>query len=445
MNKTLLIIICDFLLISILALVEFKPEVEVEAIDEQALRDQAAEEMLELLQLSLEHESGQREEIESALEETREELSETSKDLQETEATLQETSSALTKKEEEANALSSELDQTKGSLELTLGEKASLAESLKEREAQSVKLQEELQAQQALTRQKNDALETARGKLTELESEQRQLSTQLQIRETEKEMLEQNLVTARADVERARIEAERAQRQTESLAVGVSELAASSSALQEEFRQAQPLSLNAIFKKFEDNRVFIRFQWLEQAFLGTTTRQSALQSVLVRTPQGTQALFATANSPFSDGKGKLEAEAILSIGGKSFAIRQLAFLSNDRQIAAVRVPDSITDNSGLAVFPLSDDPFRFSEAVLVSDDQELYGEIPIRVPPGETGTLEVESRLFNRLFGEFSPNPGDFVFSMTGELIGIMVGNNRARLLQDPEFTSFLNLQDPDN
>lgn len=445
MNKTLLIIICDFLLISILALVEFKPAVEVDAVDEQALRDQAAEEMLELLQLSLEHESAQRREVESSLEETREELTQTSENLQETTESLQAVNSALEQKELESAALSNELDQTRGSLELTLEEKAALAKSLQEKEARSRQLQEELQAQQAIALEKNQALEAARERLTDLETEQQQLSTQLQIRETEKQMLEQNLIAARAEVERARIEAERAQKQTESLAVGVSELAASSSALKEEFRQAQPLSLNAIFRKFEDNRVFLRFEWVERAFLGSTTRQVALQSILVRTPNGIHALFATGNTPFADSRSGVKAKAILSIGNRSFSIRQLGFLDGDQRIASVRVPESIAQEAELSIFTLSGDPFRFSEAVLVSDDQELYGEIPVRVPPGETGTLEIESKLFNRLFGEFSPNPGDFVFSMTGELMGIMVGNNRARLLDNPQFTRYIDLQPPEN
>ena len=63
MNKTLLIIICDFLLISVLALVDFNPSVEEALVDTQSLRDEAAEEMLELLQLSLEHENSQRKEV----------------------------------------------------------------------------------------------------------------------------------------------------------------------------------------------------------------------------------------------------------------------------------------------------------------------------------------------------------------------------------------------
>lgn len=452
MNKTLLLIICDFLLISILALVEFKPNVEVEEVDEQSLRDQAAEEMLELLQLSLEHENAQREAVEQTLDETRNELSDTFETLQEKESTLEETnqalaqtSTALQEREAEKEALSSTLEQTRSSLELTLEEKQALAESLQEKEARSERLQAELRAQQEEAAAKEAALAEARDTLSQLETQQQQLSTQLQIRETEKQMLQQNLVTARAEVERARIEAERAQEQTENLAAGVGELAASSTALREEFRQAQPLSLNAIYKQFEDNRIFLRFQWEERAFLSTNTRQSALQTLLVETPDGIRAIFATENTPFGASGREVDPAAVLTIGERSFAVKEIRFLDSDPAIAAIRVPESIARDSGLRVFPLSRDPFRFSNAVLVSDDEEVYGEIPVRVPPGEPGTLEVESKLFNRLFGEFSPGPGDYVFALTGELIGIMVSGNRARMLEEPGFSNPIELESPSN
>lgn len=450
MNKTLLLIICDFLLISVLALVEFKPNIEVEAVDEASLRDQASEEMLELLKLSLEHESAQRETIEANLDQTRDELNQKNEDLdqtaralQEREAHLQEVSAALQEQEAEARALSSSLQATRTSLDLTLEEKEALARSLQEREARARQLQAELRAQQQAAEEKETALAAARDTLSQLETQQRQLSTQLEIRETEKQMLQQNLLTARAEVERARIEAERAQRQTDNLAAGVGELAASSSALREEFRQAQPLSLNAIYRQFEDNRVFLQFQWEERSFRGTSQRQAALHTLLLDTPEGLQAVFATATSPLENAAARPGLAIILTMGDRSFAVKEVGFLQGDPSIAAIRVPERLAKEIGRQAFSLSSDPFRFSNAVLVSDDQELYGEIPVRVPPGEPGFLEVESRLFNRLFGEFSPSSGDYVFSLTGELIGIMVGNNRARLLQDPVFTDKLTISTP--
>lgn len=457
MNKTLLIIICDFLLISILALVEFKPEVEVEEVDEQVLKEQAADEMLELLQLSLEHEAAQREEVESSLDATREELEERQQALEQVSSTLEEREaekaalenrsrnleSTLSNTRESLEEARGNLEQTIGQLELTRQEREQLARDLEEREQRARQLQEELQAQQALADQKNAALEDARETLAQIEREQAEMATQLQIRETEKEMLRQNLVAARAEVERARLEAERAQRQTDDLAAGVSELAATSTALKEEIRQAQPLSLNAIYKQFEDNRVLLRFSWTERAFLSTTQRQSALQSLLVDTGETIHAVFAAANTPLAVMDDREPPSAVMRIGDRSFAVKEVSFLDADRGIAAVRVPDSIAQESGLKVFSLSQDPFRFSDAVLVKDDQELYGEIPVRVPPGESGVLEVENRLFNRLFGEFSPDAGDYVFSMTGELIGIMTEGSRARMLRDPVFSGNQDLPMP--
>jgi hypothetical protein len=449
-NKTLLIIICDFLLISILALVEFRPELEPGGIDEQALRENAAEEMLELLQLSLEHEAAQRQSVEDDLREQQdllsenlERLDETSRELEERQRSLEQVSSALKEREAEKEALAGTLEATRGSLELTREEKAALARELEQNEARARRLQEDLRAQQELTQSRVADLEAARENLTQLEAEQRQLSTRLQIRETEKEMLEQNLVAARAEVERARVEAERAGQRSETLAAGVSELAATSTALQEEFRQAQPLSMNAIYRRFEDNRVFLRFAWRERLLLGSASRQAALQSIMVDTGAGVHAIFATANTPLSDPARRLDPSAVLTIGQRSFAVREVGFLAGEPAIAAVRVPDRIVEESGLQVFALAREPLRFGDAVLVSDDQEVFGEIPVRVPPGEPGLLEIESRLFNRLFGEFSPSPGDYVFSKTGELMGLMVRPNRARLLENPAFTGFQPLADP--
>ncbi len=459
MNKTLLLIICDFLLISILALVEFKPTVEPEVVDDDALRNDSAEEMLELMQLSLELENQEREEVESSLDQTREELSEREQALRqkdqtlsekeqalaEREASLVEVSSELQEQERESAQLASELDRTLSSLQLTVEEKEALAQSLSENEQRARQLQQELRAQQEASAAKEADLAAARENLEQLRSEQQQLATQLQIGETEKEMLRQNLLTAQAEVDRARLEAEQAARRSESLAAGVSDLATSSSRLREEFERAQPLSLNAIYRQFEDNRVSLRFQWEERAFLNTNRRQAALHTIMVETPDGIRALFATANTPFADGNRDVDPMAVLTIGERSFAVKEIGFLEGSDAIAAIRVPPRIAEESDHEVLSLSEEPLRVSNAVLVSDDEELYGEIPIRVLPGDSSLLEVESRLFNRLFGEFSPDPGNYVFSKTGRLIGIMTGRDRARMLKEPAFTDFIELRTPSN
>jgi hypothetical protein len=439
-NKTLLIIICDFLLISILALVEFKPSVEEALVDKQALKEDAAEELLELLQLSLEHESSQRRQVEDFLDETKDQLGLTRESLQETQASLDEVSTSLEETTREKETLASTLVETRSSLQLTLREKADLESSLDANQERASRLQQELLTQQQIAATRDSELAEARGNLQELETEQRQMSTRLQILDTEKQMLQQNLLAARAEVDRARIEAERARERSESLAAGVSELAAESTALKEEIRQAQALSLNAIYRQFEENRIFIRFEWEEKYAFSTTLRQSALQSVLLDTDKGVFAVFAAENTPLAT-KRLTGLKAWLKVGQRSFSVTEIGYLEGDQRVASVQVPAEVARESGLKLFTIAADPLRFSTAVLVKDDQEMYGEIPVRIPPAERGLLEVESRLFNRIFGEFSPSVGDYVFSMSGELTGIMVSQDRARILQQPEFGKFYRLE----
>jgi hypothetical protein len=432
-NKTLLIIICDFLLISILALVEFNPSVEEALVDDQSLKEEAAEEMLELLQLSLEHESSQRREVENLLESTEDELGQTRQSLDETTASLQETSSSLEKSLEEKSQLASSLEDTRSSLSLTIQEKANLESTLSAKEQHAQTLQDELRKQQETVQLREEELAKANENLGRLETAQQSMSTELKILDTEKQMLLQNLVTARAEVDRARIEAEQAQQRAESLAAGVSELAAESTALKEEIRQAQPLSMNTIYQQFVENRVFIRFEWVEKYAFSTTEKQSALQSVMLQTANGVVAVFAMENTPL----GQRDTDAWLKVGNRSVKVSEMGYLDAERRIGAVRVPQPVVESSGLKVFTPAGDPLRFSNAVLIKDDQEMYGEIPVRIPPGESGFLEVETRLFNRLFGEFSPSVGDFVFSMTGELTGIMIKRDRARILDNPTVRYF--------
>lgn len=456
MNKTLLIIICDFLLISILALVEFKPQVEVKEPDAAALRENASEEMLELLQLSLEQENAERKAVEEALNQTQSTLSETTdalastaSALEEKSATLAETNRQLAEREQsllaveaDKTAIASELVQTRSSLEQLVDEKGELADTLRQREAQARQLHEELARQQEETARREAALKEAEQSLQSLELTQQQLSTQLQIRETESAILQQNLVAAQAEVERARFEAERAQQRTESLAAGVSQLAASSSELREEIQRAQPVSMNALFQQFQANGIQLRFLWRERGPLGLTRREAQRQSLLIETTDGLLAIFATDDTPLTM-TGARDVQLVLEIGDKAYGINDLKALASDATIAAFAVPRSLASSTGLKPFTIADDPFRFAEAILISGTRPVYGQLPVRIPPGEAGLIETENRLFNRLFGEFSPAQGDYVFSLTGELIGVMVGPDRARILHQQDFVPAQSLQPP--
>ncbi|NBD37465.1 MAG: hypothetical protein GVY10_02720 [Verrucomicrobia bacterium] len=459
MNKTLLIIICDFLLISILALVEFKPETAPEEVDEAELREDASEEMLELLQLSLENETQQREELEQDLDSTKEELEEKESALAETAEKLQETSSSLENVQqsleqteeqrrrlaEMREELAQNLEQTRQRLDLTAEEKEQLARELQEKAERSRRLQEELQQRQAEAEAKAEALDEAEQRMASLQRRQQTLSTQLEVSETEKQLLRQNLTAAQAEVERARLEAERAAARSEDLAAGVSQLAASSTELKEEIRKAQPVSMNTIYKAFTENRLRLQFRWREQLLFGSRERTEILRAVPVRTEGGVFAIFAIAGTPLEGAGAAEELSAIVEIGDQAFAMREVGFLANAPDIAAVRIPTSLMEEKEKEAFAVAEDPLRFTEAVLVRKDEEAYGEIPTRIPPGEEGFLEVQNRLMTRLFGEFAPSTGDYVFSRSGAVIGIMVAGDRARILSDPRIGETRDLRIPES
>ena len=58
-----------------------------------------------------------------------------------------------------------------------------------------------------------------------------------------------------------------------------------------------------------------------------------------------------------------------------------------------------------------------------------YGELGFKLDDVHRGYVKVDNRLVKRLFGDFATSRGDLVFSMKGELLGIMVNSDYCLLL----------------
>lgn len=444
MNKSLLIIICDFLLISILAMVEFEPaDAATDAVDPAAVNQAASRDMLELLELSLEHAAQQSQALEaerSQLASERDQLAQsldsTTNTLAQTQSELELTAAQRADLARKSAALEQSLATTNQSLELTEAQRRQLQRDLEAEAQRRAQLQAELKAQQDALAQRQADLQAAQDNLAQLEATKAQLSTELKVRDTEVNILEQNLIAARAEVERARIDAERAQSQADQLAKGVNQLAASSSAIKDEISRAQPVSLNAIYRQFELNRALLTIQWSERQLFGTTSRSTVRQSPVINSEFGPLILFSTEGTPLAQQASTASDFAIsLSINNRSFAVQSIQFPPNARDFAAIPIPPELIADLNLQPFNLTDDPLRFPDAVLVASDRPGYGEIAIRIPPNAPDFLDVEDRFFKRLFGEFSPATGDFVFAKSGDLMGIMTSKNRARLVNKLSLT----------
>jgi len=430
MNKTFLLIICDFLLISVLALVEFNPEEEAEPPVEEVVRQGSSDDLVEVLQLSLEQEAEENERLADNLA-TRE------KELETTESELSATRSSLNTVQEEREALARErenlgqsLQETSQSLEALERQKAEVTETLETESRQRQQLQAELKARQEELAAKEAALEESKRKAEALAQKESRLETEVKIRETEKQMLEQNLLAAQAEIERARLEAERAQKQTEALTEGVSSRAQTSTALKEEIKKAQPMSLNAIFRQFEDNAVSVTFETEERRLIGTASRSYQKSGVIIQSGGRLRLLIERDETPFSEQRVSQvqSVNATVRAGGARYSPSILERLAVDADIISIPLPTEFVREAGVEALKLAEDPLRFPNAVIIDPENRGYRELEVRLKPGED-ILEINQSLLGQLFGEFTPREGDLVFAQSGQLLGLMTAGDRAPVI----------------
>lgn len=460
MSRSVLLVICDFLLLSLLALARFDKAEEGPTKEEQtraeAVARQAEADLVEVLQLSLEGEAAEREALNRALAERDQTLQQKEQILEEKEEVLREQAQTISQKDEEARRLAEErarLEKARQALSENLSQAASQLQererSLQEQQAALAEidqararlredlaaarerqraLQEQLQARDKALEETQNSLELTAREREELDRERAILATRLESEAVARERLELELQTTR---EEKRAVEER----TEQLAAGVSQLAEGNQAirseLKEEIRQNTPLSLNQIYTQFTKARVPLTFNGTRRALIGTTPVEASTHALLVTASNNLYALFETGGTPLApDELERMESlSGSLSIAGRNLNLGAIAFLQADPRIAALRLPADALEGLDKQAVAIAEDPLRFPEAVLTTADAARYGEAPFKLHTSQTNYIEVENRLFNRLFGEFAPGQGDIVFAKTGGLIGFMINNRNAALL----------------
>lgn len=463
MNKTLLLIICDFLLLSLLALARFDlPEETWKEEDMVEFKKEAAadDDLMEVLKLSLELEEANREGLISQLQSTKAKLGVVAERLNLVTEDLDKTADRLLKTQWDANEEKEKLSQANKLLQddkLKLSnrfeviqeelifvdrERSSMAETLSKvrEEATTGKerlrfVQEQLQNKDMEVTQAGERIKVLEVERNSAQIRRQRLETELQIVETENRMLEQNLITAHLQIETVRVEKEAIQKQTSQLVEGVAVLAESSSAIHEEIRQIQPLSANAIFSKFSQSRGEVIFQTLTR---GGKRKEVSVPSALVSSGKTAIAVFDADGTPFGMGDSPSKYSSVTAyfvLSGRQMILGKVSYLSVDPRLMGARVSSSFVEDTGSKPIRLSHDPYRFSDAVLISDTEDYYGESGFKIETSREEYLKMQSRLFNRLFGEFSPEKGDFVLAKSGNILGLMINNQYCVLLDSLDFS----------
>ncbi len=454
MNKALLLIVADFLLISMLALARFDiPEDEAaqEPPEQIAEREEQAqdEDLIDVLQLSLQQEEDRREALNEALQaeaEKARQLAEEKGGLEEEKSSLLETQKHLeVEKLDLANTFElaqKELDASKQDASNLMENLISVRETAAAEKERVRFLQEQLQSKDVELEEASVKIDAVEKERQAVEGKVRELTTVVQIKDTEKRILEENLSAARTEIEIVRVEKEQIHRQTTKLAEGVSVLAQSSTAIQEEIRQIQPLSLNVIFNSFKENRVVARF---DAELGGGRKRQFQAKTIFLTDGIKTYAVFHTRDTPFrltGQSPNLQNVRGTLFVGNSRIELSEAGFLAADPRVLAVPVDATLLESEGIKVFPLALEPLRFPEAVLINSDEGYYGETGFKLDPQQEGYFRMQNKVFSRIFGEFSPSRSDLVFAQSGDFLGLMVNNQFCILVDSFYFAGRIPLGD---
>ncbi len=432
MNKTLLLILCDFLLLNLLALTRWEkaepPRAKQPPVPELAANAVTKDQdLVETMRQSLADEKTSRDELAKK-------LSVADSTLAAREQSLTQVQAERTKLAAERNAVAATLSETQQAAS-DLAKKFNVAiQEASMTKGQLAQIQRDLADKQAES-------ERQRAALAALEQQQAGARRQIEVLTMATILAEQEKKNLRetADALKSQVELERSERikvleANTQLAQGVGQLAEKSGELTREIRDNRPINANVLFNDYLSNRVTASFAASRKGFIGQSNRAKEATTVLVTDGRQIFALLHIAETVFSLGENGSDWESLvveLARGGAGpSAAGQVQFLAQDVRVVVLPIETAQVIALGAKVYPLAVDPFKFPDAVLIDGNGRGYGEIGFKLDPAEAGFVRVDNRFFKRLFGDFAPKRGDLVFAKTGELLGIMVNSDYCALLK---------------
>jgi hypothetical protein len=413
MNRSILIVICDFLLLSLLT---FSTDLSKMAGENEGAQpgakvdvapkpsDTGGKDLAAVMKLALNEEQKNREQLQAELAKVREAA-------QKQQATLQQQFAA-------AQANIQILDQ-----------------KLQSSSAETLMSKEKLAAMEAEAKKESDLAAALQQQLAQLaknnqiaQDEKQKLAGQLQMAEVEK-----RAATEKAALMQQQVQAERAEKAQ--LAEGFKALATNSGALTREIRENRALAPNTIFSDFVSNRIQTRFLASRSGIFGMDASKSkTAETVLVTDGTNIFALCHVQDTPlilWDPGTDWAGLSGTLDHNPAQVPIHSLSFHSQDPRVVFMPVTQSEARQLGSKIYPISPDPYKFQDAVVVGAQGDYYGQSSFQIELNTPQYVKLDRNLLKGLFGKFNPSRGDLVFSRTGELLGIMANSTYCLVLHD--------------
>lgn len=424
MNRSILIVICDFLLVSLLVfstpdLSKVNDEGAEATVPKSQVTTNApansSQDLAAVMRTALNEEQQKREQLIGELQRTRQaaaqQLSENQRNFEQQQATLQQQIAAA-----QSNA-------------------ATLNSQLQSRTAEANSSQQQLTSLQSDIKQQNDQAAALKRQLADLEkanqaaqADKERLTNQLQIAYIEQRHAAEAAAKAEEQVVYERTEKARAEQQAAKLAEGVKTLATNSSQLAQEIRENTPLASNTIFNDFVTNAVAEQFTASRPGFFGgEATKERGAKTVLVTDGTNIFAACHVQDTPLTFWIPPTDWQGLTGTLARDAGLvnlKSLAFSAVDPRV--ILMPISLQDAKRLGgkIYRLSSDPFKFQDAVVVGAQEDYYGECKFQIEVKTPDYVKLDRSFFKGLFGKFNPSRGDLVFSRTGEVLGIMANNS---------------------
>jgi hypothetical protein len=453
MNRTILIVICDFLLVSLLAFstvdinkatdkaVErpLSLEIATNEVPAESGRDLAA-----VMRVALEDERKSRDLLMGELAKTRQTTTEREKDLQAFQQQLLTKEQETLRLHQEQTNLQSQLSGTQQQLagiqkELTGAQQQyaaaqtniqTLTQQLSASASQS---NEKLAALEAELKKKAEQAAALQNQLSDLAksnlvvaAERQRLAGQLQVAEVEKRHATEQVIRMQEQVKVERDEKAK-------LAEGVKALASKSGELTQEIRENRPLAPNTIFNDFVTNRVQAHINASRPGLIGTS-RRKATETILVSDGTNTMALCHVKDTPLTLYNPGADWESLTGTLGRyttQIPIKSLAFHLQDPRVVLMPLTTAEAKQLGARIYRMSPDPYKFQDAVLVGASEGYYGECRFEIDLSTPDYVRLDRSFLKGLFGKFNPSAGDLVFSKTGELLGVMANGTYCMMIRN--------------
>lgn len=473
MSRSLLVVICDFLLLSMLSMVSFEgAETKTDDVQQtaQSLEQNFVDsQLVDLLKMSLDKEREQRGELSKQVSsfsekaEKNAELSERQKKLiaqreaelaalEKSKRELQTEMEQIVKKskdleakvklgDEKNMALQSEISGAMEKLKKTSQDRAKLQAQLSDLhksdstlKARLESVQGELESNKAHLEKLKDESERLKNENRAIELEKRALSARLEVASVKSQIYEQNLKKAEAMVQVEKSEKQRIQQHAEKLAEGVGELAAQNEKLAQDVKDIRPFTASEIFEEARKNAVSLTLDYTRKGLFGEIKYSDTAKAVAISANGNNWVLIGVANTLFDANSHDFIPPETMSLtvsaNGFKFSAASIFRVKTHSGVMAVALPKSFIEKTKIKVYDISKQPFKFSQAVVIDAKKFYYGEFPYNVDVKDQNLAAADVGLFSAILGNFTPSSGDLVFTKGGDFLGLMASYTKVGLFR---------------